>query len=169
MPRASTYHLPLTTCPMLHAPCPIEEQQITRIAFRKTVVETRQRPKSCSCARGQSQKRRSACTQAVLHSNNDSPRSRSSHSYPHLSAVRCAAIHSYLYLLNLPMMMMLPGDALMTCNSRSTARVFFFHILLLLLFPFSSAFCVCVCVWVWKAKSHILWDARCSVNGVSTA
>lgn len=77
-----------------------------------------------------------------------------------LSAGR--AIHSYLYLLNSPMMM-LPGELeleleMMTCN--------------LLLRHSESHFVVVVAVvalYERPEKSHILWDARCSVNGVSTA
>lgn len=75
-----------------------------------------------------------------------------------LSAGR--AIHSYLYLLNSPMMM-LPAELeleMMTCN--------------LLLRHSESLFVVVVAVvalYERPEKSHILWDARCSVNGVSTA
>lgn len=75
-----------------------------------------------------------------------------------LSAGR--AIHSYLYLLNSPMMM-LPAELeleMMTCN-----------LLLLLLRHSESLFVVVVALYERPEKSHILWDARCSVNGVSTA
>lgn len=77
-----------------------------------------------------------------------------------LSAGR--AIHSYLYLLNSPMMM-LPAELeleMMTCN-----------LLLLLLRHSESLFVVVGVVALYERpeKSHILWDARCSVNGVSTA
>lgn len=77
-----------------------------------------------------------------------------------LSAGR--AIHSYLYLLNSPMMM-LPAELeleMMTCN-----------LLLLLLRHSESLFVVVgvVALYERSEKSHILWDARCSVNGVSTA
>lgn len=74
-----------------------------------------------------------------------------------LSAGR--AIHSYLYLLNSPMMM-LPAELeleTMTCN------------LLLLLLRHSESLFVVVGLYERPEKSHILWDARCSVNGVSTA
>lgn len=74
-----------------------------------------------------------------------------------LSAGR--AIHSYLYLLNSPMMMLLAELELemMTCN------------LLLLLLRHSESLFVVVALYERPEKSHILWDARCSVNGVSTA
>lgn len=73
-----------------------------------------------------------------------------------LSAGR--AIHSYLYLLNSPMMM-LPAELeleleMMTCN---------------LLLRHSESLFVVVALYERPEKSHILWDARCSVNGVSTA
>lgn len=73
-----------------------------------------------------------------------------------LSAGR--AIHSYLYLLNSPMMM-LPTELeleMMTCN-------------LLLLLRHSESLFVVVALYERPEKSHILWKARCSVNGVSTA